>query len=239
MPNPNVPALSPPKILVGAPKKFVKALDVSRFIEEALTAINYPEPLSIIIALHTLESYLDAAKREQRRISKAQNSVWKLKRLRQSGLFHDAHFYLISWARIAKLARFIAEQTRFRRTGLVLRQYNTALKQRIDGRDHLEHFEERLPGGPKHGKLIVPNDLLNMTNEYLSYGGHKIDIGTKSIHLLKTIVEEFRKALLFDAIEALESTKPDILRTLFKDAATSIWISALQKKAERQIGITK
>ncbi len=235
MPNSKVLALTPPNILAQVPKKFLKALDVSRVFHEALLVTDHKEPLSLIIALDILESYFDAAKLEQHRIARAQRLVWKHK----NSLFHDVHFYLISWARIAKLARFIRDETRFKRTGLVIRQYNTELDKRIGGRDHLEHFEERLPGGPKQAKLKVPNDLLNMANDYLTYGGYKIDVGPSSIQLLQKFVEEFHMALLFDSVEVIELANPNRLTELFQQAASSIWLNKITKAAKKQLRTNK
>ena len=73
---------------------------------------------------------------------------------------------------------------------MVSRKYQTDLKDRKDARDHLEHFEERLPGEKNQSTLGDPNDLLNMANQYLTYGGRRIDIGPDSIRLLKTIRDE-------------------------------------------------
>lgn len=148
-------------------------------------------------------------------------------------MFNEVHFYLICWARIAKLARFIADKSRFRQVGLVLRRYSAELKARIDCRDHLEHFEERLPGGKNQKKLLVPNDLLNMKNEYLTYGGRKLNVGPESLILLKTIVTELRQAILFDAIETLAKSNFDSLATLINQAAISIQIEKRTKHLQK------
>lgn len=233
MPNPKVGLPVPPVALDQIPKTVIRALDVSTVLSDALIATKHPAIYGPIIALGSLESYYNAARREQHRIAKARITIWKYPKHRDSSLFHDIHFYLICWARIAKLARFIADKTRFRRIGLVLRRYATELKERVDGRDHLEHFEERLPGGLTHGKLRIPNDLINMTNDYLTYGGRKLDVGSASLRLLRTIIKEFRIALLYDSIEALAAAEPRRLSALLKAATSSIQLVQVTKKVER------
>ena len=231
----NTSAQEPPKILTKAPKKFIKALDVSSILQEALFVSIHQSPISPVIALWSLESYLDAAKREQQRISRVQSSIWKDRKFRKNSLFHDVHFYLVSWSRIAKLARFIRDQTRFTRVGLVVRQYEVEFDKRIDGRDHLEYFEERLPGGPKQYKLKVPGDLYNMKNDYFTFGGKRINVGPSSIVILKKFVAEFHMALLFDSIELLEKHDPNRLYEILQQAATGIWLEKLTKNALKQL----
>ena len=198
----------------------------------SIGSINPATGIGPVFAFNSIESYLDAAKRQQRRIKRAREAKFKgilSGRYVHNNLFNEVHFYLICWARIAKLGRSIADKTRFRQVGLVLRRYSAELKERIDCRDHLEHFEERLPGGKNQKKLLAPNDLLNMNNEYLTYGGRKLDIGHESLILLKTIVAELRDAILFDAIEALAYTDVDSLAFLIQRAATNIQINKLKK----------
>jgi len=198
--------------------------------------MNSQTNIGLIFASGSIDSYLAAAKRQQRRIKKArETSVNDLlsRKSKHYNLFNEVHFYLICWARIAKLARFIADKTRFRQVGLVLRRYSAELKARIDCRDHLEHFEERLPGGKNQKKLLVPNDLLNMENEYLTYGGRKLNVGPESFFLLKTIVNELHQAILFDSIEALAKTNIDNLAYLINQTAISIQINKRTKYLQK------
>lgn len=237
MPNPKVGSPSPPQFLSQVPKAVVRALDVSEVFRDALTSMKHPAKYGPVIALSSIESYFNAAKRQQRRIERAKASIHK-SFLHPTGvnrgknLFGDVHFYLIAWARIAKLARFIQETTRFSRTGVVLRRFHTEMKDHIDARDHLEHFEERLPGGKKQSKLAVPNDLLNMANQYLTYGGRRIDIGPDSIRLLKTIHDEFFTAILFDSIEVLAKVDQSCLSLLFKGAVSKVRVARTTRKVQ-------
>jgi len=237
MPNPRVGSPNPPQFLSQVPKAVVRALDVSEVFRDALTSMKHPAKYGPVIALSAIESYFDTAKRQQRRIERAKASIHK-SFLHPTGvnrgknLFYDVHFYLIAWSRIAKLARFIQETTRFSRTGLALRRFQADLKDRIDARDHLEHFEERLPGGKKQSKLAVPNDLLNMANQYLTYGGRRIDIGPDSVRLLKTIRDEFFTGVLFDSIEVLAQEDPSRLSHLFKRAVAEVQVARTTRKVK-------
>jgi hypothetical protein len=240
MPNSKVGPPDPPKFLSQIPKAVVRALDVSEILSATLYSMKSPEVSGPVIALSTIESYFDAAKLQQRRIERAKVSIQKsisntTGHRRGKNLFYDVHFYLISWARIAKLARFIQQTTKFSRTGLVLRRYAKDLKDRIDARDHLEHFEERLPGGKNRKKLAKSNDLLNMVNQYLTFGGRKLDIGPDSIRLLKSIHDEFVLAILYDSIENLATVDQNRLSDLLSMAASNVHITRMTKKIKKMM----
>lgn len=238
MPNPKIGPPNPPEFLSQVPKSVVRALDVSEVLRDALSSMKLPAKYNSVIALSMIESYFDAAKRQQRRIERAKASIHKSRATgvsRVRNLFYDVHFYLISWARIAKLARFIRQTTRFSRTGLVCRRYRADLDSRIEARDHLEHLEDRLSGEKYQSKLDVPNDLLNMANQYLTYGGRRLDIGPDSIRLLKTIRDEFFTAVLFDSIEAVAREDESRLSVIFKKAASKVHIARSTRKVERML----
>ena len=190
----------------------------------------------LVIALGAVDSYFEAAKRQQHRIERAKAGLTRRATARTRSLFDEVHFYLICWARIAKLTRFIARCTKFRRTGLVLRRYHAELTERVNGRDHLEHFEERLPGEPKRHELAVPGDLLNMAGHFLTYGGRRIDVGPASAILLRAIVTEFRTALLFDSVEALAAADPNQALTLLRRAGSRVHLARVAKEFETLFG---
>ena len=236
MPSPKIGPPTPPPVLAKMSRAVVRALDVTDLLIAALGPLNPQSDLGPIIAFNSVEAYLDAAKRQQHRIERARAAILKgilSRRHVRGNLFNEVHFYLICWARIAKLGRFIADKTRFKRVGLVLRRYNAELKERIDCRDHLEHFEERLPGGAKQSKLLAPNDLLNMINEHVTYGGRKLDVGPASIRLLQTIVTELRAAVLFDATETLCTADTDHLSFLIQRAASNIQIAKVTRAVKK------
>jgi hypothetical protein len=210
-------------------KTLINALDPSEVLDAALSITKHSQLSGSVIALGAVESYFKAAKRQQRRIEKAKAGLTRRATARTRSLFDEVHFYLICWARIAKLTQFIARSTRFRRTGLVLRRYQAELIDRVDGRDHLEHFEERLPGGPKRHELAIPGDLLNISGHFLTYGSRRLDVGPASAVLLRSIVNEFRTVLLFDSVEALAAAEPNQLLALFRGAGSRVYVARIAK----------
>lgn len=203
----------------------------------ALFTIGQPDPYGPIIALSSLEAYVEAAKRQHRRIRKAKAAPWRPDAKSRSSLFHDIHFYLISWSRIAKLARYISDRTRFPGIGLVLRRYYPDFESYIDGRDHLEHFEERFPGGSKVKRLKTPNDLLNITNQYITYGSKRLDVGPDSLNLLLTAKREFRTALLYDSIQTIADGP--YLRRLLERAAREHHTARITKEVRKMLSGTE
>ncbi len=236
MPKPKVWPSIPPDILRGLPKAVIRELDLSETLHAALIVTKRDHVYGSVIALGAVGSYFEAAKRQQHRIERARATLMSRAAARTRSLFDEVHFYLICWARIAKLTRFIAHSTKFRRTGLVLRRYHAELTERVDGRDHLEHFEERLPGGSKRHKLAVPGDLLNMAGQFFTYGGRKINVGPGSVRLLQAIVAEFRTALLFDSVENLAAVEPDRAVTLLRRAESRVHLARVMKQVERPFG---
>lgn len=221
-----------PPGLAGVPMAVVNAIDFTSLLLATASLLNPPTDVGLAIGFGSIETYLDAAKRQQQRIKQARSIFLTRSRsgsLKRNNLFNEVHFYLICWARIAKLGSFIRDKTRFRHVGLVMRHYHSELQKRIDCRDHLEHFEERLPGGGKQSKLQQPNDLLNMVNDHVTYGGRKVDVGPASILLLKTIVSELRRAILFDAIEALATKDSQRLGSLLQRAQSEIQMRKIMK----------
>ena len=240
MPNPKVSPPQPPPFWNKVPKSLWRRLRLEEVLRDALAARGQPDLYgSIRLALYSLGSYVEAAKRQQRRIKRAMAAPWRPGGRSRSSLFDDTHFYLISWSRVAKLTRFISAKTKFRRVGLVLRRYHSDFKSRIDGRDHLEHFEERLPGGPKVKRMKTPNDLFNMASHYMTYGGRRLDVGPDSLKLLLTATREFRTALLYDSIQALADADGPRLRRLLDRAAREHHVARITKEVREILNAAK
>jgi hypothetical protein len=225
-----------PPVLAKVPQAVIRSVDLTELLMSTVPLLNPPTDIGPVIALGSVETYLDAARRQQQCIKRARSSF--LKRIRsgrqkRDNLFNEVHFYLICWTRIAKLGCFIRDKTRFKHVGLVLRRHHSELQKRIDCRDHLEHFEERLPGGGKQNKLLAPNDLLNMMNEHVTYGGRKLDVGPASMILLQNIVAELRAAILFDAVEALWAVDSERLKDIVQRAASKIQIAKILKTSRK------
>jgi hypothetical protein len=218
-------------------KAVLRNLDLSVVFQAALIAAKNVDWVGPVIALGSIASYFDAAKLQQRRIQRAKISSLKAIRsvadvCSRTNLFCDVHFYLISWTRIYKLAQFILETSRFARTGRVIRRFRPDLEGRVRARDHCEHLEERLPGGKNQHKLLEQNDLLNMVNNHLAFGGKRVDVGPDSVRLLRRIIDEFRAALLFDSIESLHKDDPERLAFLLNQANSKAHIARIIKSVQ-------
>src|ERR1700685_48794 len=225
-----------PGITFKLPKAVIRRLDPATVLLESLLAQKRDDVYGPVIALERIESYLNAARQQQRRIERAKATVAKAavaRRIRsphRSMLFEDTHFYLICWSRIAKLMDHILNGVRtYHRSGRVRRRYKRELTIRVDGRDHLEHFEERLPGGKQQHRLRNQYDLWNMHGTKMSYGGRHLDVGPDSINLLQTIVAEFREALLYDALESLAEDAPERAAVLLNRLRTDVPVNRVKR----------
>lgn len=226
---------NPPAFLAGAPKAVLNRLDPERALLFALDARNQPASLGCLIALGSIDSALAAARVQQRRINSAKRMMvrnWAAGRGRRI-LFHDVHFYLICWGRVSKLAHFVVRITQFPQARLVLKRYRTRLDQMVGFRDHLEHFEERLPGGSKRHILRVPGDLFNMSGDFATIGGDRVDVGEASLRLLALIVSEFKTAVLFDALASLAVKDPNSAARLIQAAARDVGLARVMRDVRR------
>ena len=104
----------------------------------------------------------------------------------------------------------------------------------IDARDHLEHFEERLPGGTKRHLLHQQHDLFNMVGDHMTFGGRKFDVGRKSVEVLGAIVAELRDAILFDSLEVLAGADPKLLIRRLRQAQRDASTARLIRRAEAE-----
>ncbi len=226
MPNENVVVPSLPSCLARVPRIIIRNLDAAKAFIKALNVMNHPLPLGPYLAFGNVESILAAAKRQQNRIDRGKRSAQNFRKSGQDWkmVFHDIHFYVICWARITKLARFLSHSTRFRRIGLVLKRYHTDLLKMTEAGDHLEHFEERLPGGGKHKTLKAPGDLFNLINDRMTFGGRRYDIGRDNFQLLVAFVGELHDAVLFDSVEVLSSDAPHELSFLLQSASMPVFL---------------
>ncbi len=242
MPNPKVSPPQPPPFWNEVPKWIWRRLELEHVFRYALFAKGQPNPHGPFIALGSLDSYVEAAKGQQRRMKRQQRRIqqWTTRTAMAaagrpgapslSSLFEATHFYLIAWSRVAMLTRFIRTKTKFPRVGRVVRRYHRDFQSRIDGRNHLEHFEQRLPGGPEVERLKLPGDILNMAGHHMTYGGKRLDVGPDSLQLLLTATREFRTALLYDSVQALVDADPASLELLLHRAASDHHLARIQRK---------
>lgn len=219
-----------PEFLRGIPKSIIRQVDPAEALHAALAASKHERWSALIIAFGSVDSYLLAAARSQRRVNRAMAAARSMRRWGSTTLFADVHFGLISWARVTKLMRFVNRETTYRRSGLALRPYNSRLDDRVNARDHLEHLEERLPGVRGRRTPANPNDVLNLDGHVLTYGGRRVEVGSAGLHLLRTIVGEWRDAVRLDALEALAQVDQTWARLLVRRARDRIRDSRVQKR---------
>ena len=226
---------NPPAFLAEVPKAVLNRLDLEDVLRFVIDARNKPASLGCVFALGSIDSELSAAKVQQRRIARAKRLMgrnWAAKRSRGM-LLHDVHFYLICWGRVSKLLKFIVRITQFPQARFVLKRYRTRLDAMIEFRDHLEHFEERLPGGAERHNLKKPGDLFNMFGDLASIGGDRVDVGQASLRLLKLIVSEFKRAVLFEALTRLAETDPTSTVRLIRNAARNAGLARTMRQIRR------
>lgn len=235
MPNSKVAPPQPPSFWSQVPRAVWRKLELSTVLRDALIATRQRSVYGPVIALNSLESYVTAAMRQQARVKRAMSAPLARVDGRRSSLFDDTHFYLIAWARIDKLGSYLASETRYPRVRQVLRRYRADLEKRVLARNHLEHFEKRLPGALEEKKLASPNDLFNMANNSMTYGGMSVDIGPNSLTLLIDLWTELRAALLYDAVEALAGADLESLRRLLHRAASDLHLARLTKQTMKML----
>lgn len=237
MPKANVPrpSLSPP--LVHVPQSLLRRLDAGQVLRDALIATNHPHAYGPVVAWASLESYARAARRQLARIRRALRGFRHPRGLPATNLFDDVHFYVIGWVRIDKLAGFISHHTRYTQIGRVLRRYRRELDERLHLRNHLEHLEQRLPGGKEAPKMRVPNALFNMVNDKVSYEGTLVDVGKQSGQVLTQLLMELRDAVLFDSMATLLAQTPDRLRQILADAAREAHTRSLTRRVSKMLGL--
>lgn len=75
---------------------------------------------------------------------------------------------------------------------LLLSRHRQLLEHYRDGRDVLEHYGERLPGG-KRVQISGALDIGNLHGTKFTFGGKKWDVGPNSMEPLKTLVRHLEQ----------------------------------------------
>ena len=189
--------------------------------------------ITLNIALSTVESYLAEAAVQQRRIVREQKAIreymrqvqsdirsgqdWPSRRRRRhrANAFRSVHLYLTCWRMVGRHLDLVSRTCGLPEVRAALRPHRSTLKAYQDMRDHYEHFDERLPGQRNVRRLALPNDLGNFVGHTLTFGGRSIDIGPKSLALLKRIVSEALIAYKLGALRKLSTTNPKIVEGWF------------------------
>jgi hypothetical protein len=156
------------------------ALDVGR---------AFPGPVGIAVdaALLRVEAYKCGGELQLRRALATREDVLRLALTwnpigetrdepewaeRQRQMFVEIHLYFVCWANVYRLMKFAVQSTGLGRDAWS--RHHAVLRRATDAREHLEHFEERLPGG----RRVPPNptDLTNMRDERFTLGGHEWEL---------------------------------------------------------------
>ena len=109
----------------------------------------------------------------------------------------------------------------------------------IAARDYLEHFEERLPGGPKNRSLKQPNDLFNLAGDRMSFRGEKFDVGPQSLETLKEFVAELHDAVVFDSLDILAASNPRLLVMRIRRAQRDLELPRLIRRVELDLASSR
>jgi hypothetical protein len=91
---------------------------------------------------------------------------------------------------IGRHLRLISDISRLPQVEAALKPHRDTLKKYQEVRDDYEHFDERLPGQRRVRQMTVPGDLGNFVGYTLTFGGKAVDVGPKSLALLRSIVSD-------------------------------------------------
>jgi len=181
---------------------FYKHLDASTLLH--WTVEDNVSAMRSSLAMSRIHNYLTGARSQMQRI-------WvELERVRGVGddwsaalrqAFVDIHFYFVAWDAIGKMMHVVANSSGFDSARRVYKRHRKTIEAYRSARHHLEHFDERLPGGRKVGELSIPGDLANLSGSKYSFGGETWDIGPASLEKLTAIVEEFEREIREEGIE--------------------------------------
>jgi hypothetical protein len=165
------------------------------------------DALSCILALWSSRTYVVSAGEQMRRFEEGLSSLTSPQTdhaaLRQA--YVDLHFYFVCWSRVDEMIRLVERRSGF---GLSLPANDRAeLKHYKQARHHLEHYAQRLPGGPEMpqpmsealqlGSLRIDGDV-----RAWEYANEPWDVSRRSLEVLRRIAFDFETAILGAAITA-------------------------------------
>ena len=167
------------------------------------------------IAYDRILHYFQAARTQQRRIARLiQQDDLYLSRLERRKtfrqIFTEIHFYFIAWKTIQEMFKVLRSSSRLACIKPLLSRHKQLLEHYSSGRDVLEHYSERLPGGKRVHTMSAPYDIGNLHGSNFTFGGKKWDIGPNSIAQLKTLVKQLEQEARREAndkYQALRNTR--------------------------------
>jgi hypothetical protein len=81
--------------------------------------------------------------------------------------------------------------------------------------------------------MAVPGDLLNMANQFVTFGGRQVDVGPESMRQLRDLVGDFHRALLVDTMEALAASDQARLRAQLQRASSNAVVARTIRQVTR------
>jgi len=116
----------------------------------------------------------------------------------------------IAWNTIQEMFKVLRHPGRLSCIKPLFSCHRQLLKHYGDGRDALEHYQDRLPDGKRVRTMSVPSDLGNLHGSNFTFGGLEWDVGPSSIGKLKTIVKQLKREARREA-EAKYQAKKGLL----------------------------
>jgi hypothetical protein len=179
-----------------------------------IEAIGHPGvALLVVVVMEHINDYLEGARVQMQRIwvnwEKAKARTAEDWRVAHSQTFRDIHYYFICWDTTLKMILFLKKWSGLSAPQRVYRQYKSELEKYKSGRDHLEHFEDRLLGKKKNReKLAQPGHLgdLDILGNYY-FGGEHFDVSPKNVSLLEEIVSTLKIKLYEEAVQRIAIRK--------------------------------
>jgi len=150
------------------------------------------------VAYDRILLYFQAARTQQRRIARLIKNYNLFpsdpaRRTALSQIFTEIHFYFIAWKTIKEMFEVLSHSSGLSCITPLLSRHKQLLNHYGDGRDTLEHYRDRLPGGARVQNMSAPWALGNLYGTDFSFGGLKWDVGPSSIEKLKIVVKELER----------------------------------------------
>jgi hypothetical protein len=175
------------------------------------------DALTCISALANSRIYVLAAKEQMGRFEAGLAEMERLKAPEHARTmnqaFADLHLYFVCWSHVRMMLALVSTRSGF---GIAVPQQDRAKLDRYkQARDHLEHFDERLPGGnprPRHLSTVpiydrVSSGSLSRNGDARSWEffGDSWDVSAGTVNELHSIAFDFETGILRAAIQTFDS----------------------------------
>jgi len=136
---------------------------------------------------------------------------------RHTQTFVDLHFYLDCFAMVETMMEVLVKVTGWSRCATAFAKWKPFLENYAQARHHMQHIDERFPGGkharpqdmPGEDSTAIYVELLSaFPADRLTFGNDSWDVGPKSLELLDQAVAEFSQALAEDVRDFFVNERP-------------------------------